>query len=129
MDKPDPEFGNNSGIWNRSVLLPCNRVGAVLGVALDLIEGSMRVAVLDAAPAETPPVTSDWKVAFKSGVCPGEAVGSGIYPAVSGNNGVQIKYNLGDNQAYPLRHSPPSSDYKPVGATMGGQVCVDNNLR
>ena len=45
MDKPDPEFGNNSGIWNRSVLLPCNRVGAVLGVALDLIEGSMRVAV------------------------------------------------------------------------------------
>jgi hypothetical protein len=115
----------------------CLRVGAVVGVALDLDAGAMRVAVADIPPppqpeggqaAEPPsaaaaPVAADWKVAFAGGVRPGEAVGSGLFPAVSGCEGVQIRYNLGDDlAARPLRLLPPSGDYTPVAAAGAGQV-------
>jgi hypothetical protein len=117
--------------WQDCSMLGWYRVGAVLGVALDLDAGAMRVAVLhpakpadDAAPAAAAaPAAVEWKVAFASGVRPGEAVGSGLFPAISGSNGAKVEYNLGDDlAARPLRLLPPSSDYTPVAAARGGQV-------
>ena len=65
---------------------------------------------------------AEWKVAFASGVRPGEAVGSGLYPAVSGRD-AEVKYNLGhDVVNRPMRHSAPAGGYRSVAAAAQDQV-------
>ena len=112
----------------------------MLGVAVDLDAGTMLAAALPALPPPSQPTdgsdaagaataapaaaaASEWKVAFASGVRPGEAVGSGLYPAVSGSRGAEVKYNLGhDVVNRPMRHSAPAGGYRSVAAAAQDQV-------
>ena len=82
--------------------------GKTLGLALDLDAGTLRVSV-DGAP---------WAVAFQDGCAPGAAVGSALFPALSGNGGARVRCNWGAEAGRPMRHSPPSGEYRPVGLAM-----------
>ena len=53
----------------------------------------------------------------------GAKVGSGLFPAISGKGGVQIKYNLGHNPVErPMVHKPPSEQFTTVAAAVSCQV-------
>ncbi len=41
---------------------------------------------------------------FPDGVAPGEAVGAGLFPALSGQDGCRVRWNLGQR---PFAHPPP----------------------
>lgn len=77
--------------------------GTVLGVAVDLELGQMMAAV----------ESSEWTTIFASGLCPGEAVGSELFPALSGMKGTILRYNFGHR---PLKIPPPAASFIPVAA-------------
>ena len=63
-----------------------------------------------------------WTTAHETGLQPCEAVGVGLFPAVSGNGGVKVRCRLREVQC-----RPPWADFMAVGAgrgagTGGGQV-------
>jgi hypothetical protein len=100
------------------------QVGTVLGVAVDLEEGSM---LATASPTSITCV-SDWHTAFKTGLSPSSEIGNALIPIVSGVLGAEVKYNFGFNLASrPMLHSPPSDDYKPISTALflnGHQVSI-----
>ena len=64
-----------------------------------------------------------WKTAHETGLQPVEAVGVGLFPAVSGRDGVKIRCRLRD-----VRCRPPWADFVDVGEGRAtgrgdGQVC------
>jgi hypothetical protein len=79
----------------------------MLGVAVDLELGQMMAAI----------DSSKWTTIFATGLCPGEAVGSELFPALSGMKGVIIRYNFGQDPANrPLKIQPPAPSFIPVAA-------------
>jgi hypothetical protein len=79
--------------------------GTVLGVAVDLGLGTMMAAVDG----------SQWTTVFSSGLCPGLAVGSELFPALSGMKGATIRYNLGQDLVHrPLKIPPPTAEFIPL---------------
>ncbi len=79
--------------------------GKTLGVAVDLDAGRMLVSV----------DVGDWAEAFPTGCAPSAAAGAGLFPALSGNCGARIQCNWGADAGRPMRHGPPSADYRAVG--------------
>ncbi len=80
-------------------------VGKTLGVALDLDAGTLLVSVEG----------GKWDVAFQDGCSPGSSVGAALFPALSGRTGARLRLNWGADARRPMRHSPPSGDYRAVG--------------
>ena len=94
--------------------------GAVLGVALDLVKGSMLVRRVDhseAVNAQEEGRASEVEgvallTAITSGVAPSPEKGAGLYPAVSvWGKGVKVGYNFGGDEN---RHPPPSGEFLPI---------------
>jgi hypothetical protein len=84
------------------------QTGTILGVAVDLDLGQMMAAV----------DSSKWTTIFATGLCPGEAVGSEFFPALSGMKGAIIRYNFGQDLVNrPLKIQPPAASFIPVAAT------------
>ncbi len=81
-------------------------VGKTLGVAADLDAGTLFFAS-DGGP---------WTTSFTSGVAPGPEVGPALFPALSGSGDARVRCNFGTDASQPLRHAPPSDDYRPFGA-------------
>ena len=79
--------------------------GKTLGLALDLDAGTLRVSVDGGA----------WAVAFQDGCAPGAAAGAALFPALSGCTGARLRCNWGGDGGRPMRHGPPSGDYRAVG--------------
>ncbi len=85
--------------------------GKALGMALDLDAGSMLVSVDGAA----------WTVAFAAQnrpCCPSAAAGAALFPALSGWGGASVRCNWGTDPERPMRHGPPSGEYRPIGLLM-----------
>ena len=64
-----------------------------------------------------------WRIAYETGLQPCEAVGVGLFPAVSGKGGVKIRCRLRD-----VQYIPSCADFVVVGAGCAtgkgdGQVC------
>ncbi len=79
--------------------------GKTLGVAADLDAGTMLVSVDG----------GDWAVAFPNGCSPSDKAGEALFPAISGEDGVQLRCNWGADPGRPMKHGPPSEDYRAVG--------------
>ena len=79
-------------------------VGAQVGVAWDAAAGALLVSVDGSALAPL----------FPSDVAPGAAVGAGLYPAVSGEEGCRVRWNAQG----PFRHAPPPG-FLPCAAAAG----------
>ena len=81
-----------------------SEAGKTLGVAVDIDSGTMSVSVNGGA----------WAVAFPKGCTPSVEAGAALLPAVSGNGG-RLRCNFGADAARPLKHGPPSDEYRAVG--------------
>ncbi len=79
--------------------------GKTLGVAVDLDAGTMLVSVDG----------GDWVVAIPEGCTPSATAGASLYPALSGNDGLRLLCNWGADPGRPMKHRPPSEDYRVVG--------------
>jgi hypothetical protein len=79
--------------------------GKTLGVAADLDAGMMLISVDG----------GDWVVAFQEGCAPSDRAGAALFPAISGEAGLQMRCNWGADPGRPMKHSPPSEDYRAVG--------------
>jgi hypothetical protein len=82
--------------------------GRMLGMALDLDSGTLRVSVDG----------GEWVVAFPSAThtssCrPSADAGGALFPVVCGNSGVVVQCNWGASR--PMKHDPPSRDYIALG--------------
>jgi hypothetical protein len=87
--------------------------GAVVGIAVDLNDGSMQVNI-----------GKGWINLFHSALLPGEKIGSGLFPAISAGAGKKVRYNWGfDLENRPLFHAPPSPDFLPYARAVNIQVC------
>ena len=89
-------------------------------MALDTAKGEMLVAFLlppdaAAAAADDDAAASIWRAAYVDGVCPGAAVGIGLFPCLSGHGGAKVRDNAGLDAARPLRLAPPTSEFRPAG--------------
>ena len=95
----DPELEVMPSAWGREL-----REGEVVGVAYDLVRGTLSVSV---GGSFAPPMGE----AFEQGVRPGLVAGAGIFP-VFGGQGVILQYNAGtDPVGRPFRFAPPSPGY------------------
>ncbi len=84
--------------------------GKTLGVALDLDAGTLLVS-FDGG---------DWAVAFPNtthtGPCrPSDTAGAALFPALNGSKGAWVRCNWGTDKERPMRHSPPSEQFRAVG--------------
>ncbi len=79
--------------------------GKTLGVALDLEAGAILVSVNG----------TEWATAFRGGCAPGAAVGASLFPVLCGLGKVRVRCNWGADAGRPMRHSPPSAEYRAVG--------------
>jgi hypothetical protein len=85
--------------------------GGVLGVAADLDAGTLLCTAGGA-----------WTPCFPSALRPGPAVGGALFPIVSCWGGARVRDNLGGDASRPLRHAPPSGEYRPFADDADGQV-------
>ena len=97
------------GAWAKAGLAGFQRAGALVGVAWDAAAGALLVSVDGSALAPL----------FSSGVAPGPAVGAGLYPAVSGEEGCRVRWNAQG----PFRHAPPPG-FLPCAAAATGEPRV-----
>jgi len=105
----DDGDARHRGKWTSFGIDSWLEVGTIFGIAIDLDLGCMQACVL----THDSPLDGGWTTTFDSGISPGQAVGSGLFPAVSGTKGVKIKCNFGhDLVNRPMRLLPPSSEYK-----------------
>ena len=82
-----------------------DRAGALVGVAWDATAGALLVSVDGSDPVAL----------FPSGIAPGPAVGAGLFPAVSGQDGCRVRWNA----AGPFRYPPPDG-FRPFAAAAAG---------
>ncbi len=83
--------------------------GSTVGVAWDADAGALLAAANGEALA---PI-------FPDGLKSGPAVGTGLFPALSGCGGCRVGFNLGQR---PFRHPPPSGFLSCVAAVATEQV-------
>jgi hypothetical protein len=88
-------------------------VGATVGLAWDAGAGALLVAVDGKDPTPL----------FPEGLKPGPAVGVGLFPALSGQDGCRVRVNLG---LLAFRHAPPAGFLPCFSAAPAAlaQVCV-----
>ena len=91
--------------------------GSVLCVAADLDGGKMLVFSSDGSMGASG--DSEWRTVHEVGLRPGEAVGVGLFPAVSGKDGARIRCSFGN-----LRFAPPSGGFVAVGDSGTGSMQV-----
>jgi len=93
------------GSWGGQLLQGFYKAGTLLCVAVDLEAGSMSVYSShgDADASDS----AAWSIVYDVGLAPGEAVGSGLFPAVSGKGGASVRYRA----AGELRFTPPSGGF------------------
>ncbi len=82
--------------------------GKTLALALDLDAGTMLTSVDGGA----------WVVTFPGGCKPSATVGAGLFPALCGKGGARVRCNWGGDAERPMRHGPPSGDYRVMGLAM-----------
>jgi hypothetical protein len=59
-------------------------------------------------------------IAFESGVSPGEKVGKGVFPALSGSQETHVIFNFGHNmEKHPLKHLP--ANFEPWASVSSAQ--------
>ena len=102
-------WGGRRGNYTQVAEAKFERAGAFVGVAWDAAAGALLVSVDGSAPAPL----------FSSGVAPGAAVGAGLYPAVSGEDGCRVRWNAQG----PFRHAPPDG-FLPFAAAGPGEPRV-----
>jgi hypothetical protein len=85
--------------------------GCTVGVAWDAHAGALLAAANGKALA---PV-------FPDGLKPGPAVGTGLFPALSGCLGCRVRFNLGQ---CPFRHPPPEGFVSCVAAAVATEPVV-----
>ena len=89
-------------------------VGAIVGVAWDAVAGSLLVGVNGA----------DLVPLFPQALAPGSVVGAGLFPALSGEKGCRVGWNLGRDLARrPFRHPPPAG-FLPCADAAAQQVAT-----
>ncbi len=103
-------WGGRRGNFIEVVEAKFDRAGAFVGVAWDATAGALLVSVDGSALA---PV-------FPSDVAPGPVVGAGLYPAVSGQEGCRVRWNVGQHS---FRHPPPPG-FLPCAAAAPGEPRV-----
>ncbi len=100
------DAGDGSGdLGDESVAGGWFTQGCVLGVAADLDAGALLCTT-----------GGPWTPCFPSGLRPGPEVGAALLPAVSCKGGARVRCNLGCDASRPLRHAPPSGEYRPFAA-------------
>ena len=92
------------------------KTGTVLCVAVDLDTGTM--SVYSSHSRANASDSAAWSTVYDCGLAPSEAVGVGLFPAVSGKGGASIRYL----SAGELRFAPPSGGFVAAGAARLEQV-------
>ncbi len=95
------------------------KAGTILCITMDVEAGTMS-AYSSHCGADASD-SAAWSTVYDSGLAPSEAVGVGLFPAVSGKGSASVRYR----SAGELRFAPPSGGFVAAGAAALEQVRFD----